>query len=514
MTGKLLVGVDIGTTASKGVLVDVDGNVLAYQIREHAVSTPRPGWCEMDADEVWWADLKFILRGLVAQSGMDPKSIACVCVSALSPNLLPLDENDVPLCKGVIYSDMRAVAEIKEITDRLGEDRILQLMGRRIPPDSVGAKVLWLRKNEPKIFEQTKIIHSASSYLVFKLTGVHVMDTLSANGVSPFYNPATLSWDEEICRELGISPDLFPPIKWTTEIAGSVTAEASRDTHLAEGTPVIVGFVDAPAESLSTGAVAPWEASLLYGTTMIMGIVVEPPKPGEKPLGNQMGVKGFYRTSVVMSSSGGLMRWFRDNFGQYEQEAEAKLGLSAYQLLAMGGESAPPGAEGLLVLPYFAGERSPIWDAQARGSVLGLTLSHSRMHIYRALVEATAFGLRHGLEVVQKTGVKVERVVSTGGGTKNHLWTQVVSDVLGRDQEILINAYGAPYGDAYLAGIGAGLFTDLVPLRDVWKRETRMVRWNPERKELYDRYFEVYRGLYDKLKDSMHALAELASLKV
>jgi xylulokinase len=292
-----------------------------------------------------------------------------------------------------------------------------------------------------------------------------------------------------------------------------VTAEASRQTGLAEGTAVIVGFVDAPAESLSTGAVAPWEGSLLYGTTMIMGIMVEPPKPGQKALGTQVGLKGLYRTSVVMSASGALLRWFRDTFGQYEKEAEAKLGLSAYQLLAMEGEAVPPGAEGLLVLPYFAGERWPIFDAQARGMILGLTLSHSRTHVYRALVEATAFGLRHGLETVAKTGVKVERVVSTGGGTKNNLWAQVISDVIGMDQEILINAYGAPYGDAYLAGVGVGIFKDLVPLRDVWKRQTRLVRWNPERKKLYDRYFEVYRGLYDKLKDSMHTLSELGAIR-
>jgi xylulokinase len=244
---------------------------------------------------------------------------------------------------------------------------------------------------------------------------------------------------------------------------------------------------------------------------MIMGIVLDPPEPGEVSLGRQMGVKGVYRTSVVMSASGALLRWFRDNFGQYEKEAEAALGLNAYGLLADQGAQVAVGAEGLLVLPYFAGERSPIWDAQARGTILGLTLSHTRMHIYRALVEATAFGLRHGLEQLQEKGVRIERIVSTGGGTRNPVWTQAVSDILGRDQEILTNAYGAPYGDAYLAGIGVGMFEDLRPLREVWTQETQLVRANPAVKGLYDEYFAVYRGLYDKLRDSMHALADLAA---
>ena len=226
-----------------------------------------------------------------------------------------------------------------------------------------------------------------------------------------------------------------------------------------------------------------------------------------------MGLPGLWGTAVTMSASGALTRWFRDNFGQPELDAQARTGLNAYQLLRQEAEDIPPGSEGLLALPYFAGERAPIWDAQARGLILGLTLSHTRRHIYRALLESTALGLRHGLEEPLAAGAKITRIISTGGGTKAHAWTQIVSDVIGYDQDVLVKPYGAPYGDAYQAGMAVGLFKDLTPLHDVWVQKTLPVKWNPERKKVYDRYFEVYRGLYGKLKDDMHALAELAGLR-
>ncbi len=513
MSKQHLLGVDIGTTGSKGVVVTPEGRVVAYQFREHGVATPRPGWCEQDADAVWWADLAHIIRGLLETSGLEPAAIGGVGISGTCPNMLPVDDEGRPLCPGMLYSDGRAVQEIAEINDRIGEERIFQGLGRRLGPDSVGAKLLWLRKHEPEVFSRTRMVHTATSYLVFRLTGAQVIDVTSAFGISPLYSPARMDWDAEICGELGLPTTMFPRPRWSYEVAGRVTAEASRQTGLAVGTPVVVGACDAPAEAISTGAVSPGEASLLYGTTMIMGLILDPPAAGQRSLGWPMIAPGLYRAPLIMSTSGALTRWFRDNLGQMEKEAESQLGINAYSLLSEQAAEVPPGAEGLLALPYFSGERSPIFDPRARGLILGLTLSHTRKHVYRALLEGTAFGLQHGLEGFRQAGAQVTRIVATGGGTKSRVWTQIVSDVIGRDQEILKAPYGAPYGDAYLAGMGIGLFTDVTGLRDLWRQETSLVRWDPQRHEVYGRYFAIYRGLYETLKDDMHALAELSAAR-
>jgi xylulokinase len=511
MAEQYLIGVDVGTNGSKGVLVDLVGQVKAYNFREHAVHTPKPGWCEQDGDAIWWEDLRQILLALVTQSGVDPRAVAAVGVSATCPDLLPVDEAGHPVFAGVLYSDNRASAEIQWITQKLGAERIQQVVGRPIPPDSVGAKVIWLRDNEPKVFERTRMVHNASSYLTFKLTGEAVIDQVCAGGNNPFFSPVKRRYDAEVCAELGVSPDLFPPVKWASEIAGGVTAQAAKETGLAEGTPVIVGTCDATAEVLSTGAVAPGDASLLYGSTMIMGVTLQPRKLGDPVMAWPGPIPAFNRAGFGMSASAALTRWFRDRFGQMEREAEAKLGIDAYRLLSDEAGEIPAGSEGLIVLPYFAGERSPIFDARARGMILGLTLSHTRRHIYRALLEGVAYGLRHGLECQQKDGVTFSRIVATGGGTKSAVWTQIVSDVIGYDQQVLLTPWGAPYGDAFLAGYGKGIFKDLMPLRDTWVQGFREVKYDPARKQLYDRYYGVYRGLYEKLKDDMHALAALST---
>ncbi len=515
MTKQYLLGVDIGTTGSKGVITNLRGKVLAYRFVEHGVATPKPGWCEQDADAVWWGDLALITRDLVASSGVDPSTIAAVGISAHCPDMLPLDAEGRPLRAGMLYSDNRASQEIRDITTLLGAERIAAVSGRPLTPDSVGAKIVWLREHEPRLFERTRWIHSACGYLVFRLTGEHVLDYATASPrFSPMYNVHTMAWDSAICAEVGIDPQLLPRLQWGTEIAGELTAQAARETGLAEGTPVITGACDALAEAVGSSAVGDGEASLLYGTTMVMFAMCKATTAGNKALLGPAAMPGVSRVVIGMSASGALTRWFRDNLGQVEREAEAKLGIDAYQLLSEGATGVPAGSEGLVVLPYFAGERSPIYDAQARGLILGLTLSHTRCHIYRALLEGTAYGLRHGLEGLLEAGIELRRIVATGGGTRGKLWPQIVSDVIGYDQEIVASPYGAPLGDAFLAGFGAGIFSDLSPLQQDWVQTTSVMKANPRAKALYDRYYRVYHGLYETLRSDMHELVNLSCVMV
>jgi sugar (pentulose or hexulose) kinase len=215
---------------------------------------------------------------------------------------------------------------------------------------------------------------------------------------------------------------------------------------------------------------------------------------------------------IYMNASAALTRWFRDNFGQVEREAEAALGINAYHLLSDQAAQVPPGSAGLVVLPYFAGEGHPILDTQARGLILGLTLSHTRSHVYRALLEGVAYGLRHNLETFYEAGLPIKRCIAAGGGTKSKVWTQIVSDVVGQDQELVASPYGAPYGDAYLAGCGVGLFTDLDVLRKQWVQVIGKVEHDPSVHPLYDGYYQVYRRLYEPLREHMHTLARLSAV--
>ena len=505
-----LLGVDIGTSGSKGVLVDLGGNVIAHQSVEHGVDTPRPGWFEHDADAIWWADFKRICRALIAETGAPAGEIAAVGVSALCPDMLPVDENGRPLRKGILYCDSRAQVQHEQIIDRFGDERILEMTGHRLSTSSIGPKMLWFRDNEPALFDRTRKVYSATSYIIFKLTGESVVDYMHAPFYDPMFDIRRMDWDLGVCEELGLSPELLPALRWATDVAGGVTRDSAAETGLAEGTPVITGTCDGTAEGLSVGAVREGEASLLYGTTMGLAVMSDSVRTHPALVVLPGAIPNTYRTAFAMSASGALTTWFRDNFGQVEQEVEAQLGINAYALLSAQGSDVPPGSEGLIVLPYFAGERSPIYDPLARGLILGLTLSHTRKHVYRALLEGVAYSLRHSLEMLVGTGVKVKRIIATGGGTRNRLWTQIVSDVIGKDQEIAVQPFGSPYGDAFMAGYGVGIFKDVSPLRTGWASETSRVEHNPETKRVYDKYYAVYRELYETNKDHMHALAQLS----
>jgi xylulokinase len=506
MADHYLIGIDLGTYGSKGALVDLEGKVHRRKFVEHGVDSPRPGWYEQDADEVWWGDVRTILRHLTTR--VDAQAIAGVGISAQCPDMLPVDDSSRPLRKGILYGiDVRAKQEIDELVEQLGEERILAVTGRPLSSQSVGPKIIWFRKHEPDLFRRTHKIHTATSYVNFRLTGDHVVDYATAAGFGPMFNVQKLGWDEGICEEMELSSDLLPSVTWSTDVAGEVTDRAALETGLAPGTPVIAGAPDAFAEGISVGAVTEGVLCLVYGSTMLF---VAPVEDLDAPTFPHM-TSGLPRMlGGATSASGALTKWFRDNFGQVEMEVESKLGINAYQLLSSQAEGVRPGCDGLVVLPYFAGERSPIWDPMARGVMAGLTLGHTRAHVYRALLEAAAYSVRHVLEDLREAGARIEIIRAVGGGTQSALWTQITSDVIGKNQEVVTETLGAPYGDAFLAGYGVGLFKNLKEV-ERWVQVDREVVFDEANNVIYDDYYAVYRTLYRDSIDSIHRLTELSS---
>jgi xylulokinase len=512
MTGdQVLMGIDIGTSASKGVIVALDGTVIAEHSTPHGFDIPHPGWAEHDADTVWWHDFCVISRALLDKAPIRPEQIAAVGCSAIAPTMLPLDEHYRPLRPAILYGiDTRAAAEIQELTQTLGEQRIYDRTGQFLTSQSVGPKVLWYRRNEPELYRRTRKIVTASTYLVYRLTGRFVVDNYVAPYFTPFFNVDKLCWDEEFVEPI-CPVDWLPETLWATEAAGLVTPQASAETGIPVGTPVATGTADAASEAISAGAIDPGDLMVMYGTTMFLIQALDTYRRHPSLWASVYCIPGQAALAAGMSTSGALIRWFRDEFGQVERDVEHKLGINAYKLLGGQAAEVPAGSNGLITLPYFSGERTPINDPNARGMIMGLTLTHRRAHIYRSCLEGIAYGLRHNIETMASIGAMPRRLVAVGGGLKDPLWLQICSDVTGMPQEVPERAVGAAYGDAYLAGYAAGLFVDSRPLKKQWVKIVKTVEPTLHNKNVYDELYAIYHRLYRNTHEEMHRLATLNS---
>ncbi len=487
----LSLGVDIGTSASKGTLARPDGSVFATAVRPHGVERPHPGWVEQDADGVWWEDFCALCHELVP---LADDEVAGVCCSGLGPCVLVADANGNPLRPAILYGvDTRAVREIHDLTARLGPDEILARCGSPLTSQAVGPKLAWLRANEPEVWEETARVFMASSWLVHKLTGEYVLDHHSASQSDPLYELAANAWIEDWAAE--IAPGLrLPRLLWPAEVAGSVSHSAAEATGLAAGTPVAAGTIDTWAEAASVGVRNPGDMMLMYGTTMFLVEVLSQARPDDRLWSTASLFPGTRNLAGGMAASGALTTWFKEMAG----------GLP-YETLVKEATQTPSGSNGLVVLPYFAGERAPLFDTEARGVICGLNLDHTRGHLYRALLEGTAYGVRHILEVMSEAGGTGRRIVAVGGGTKGGLWTEVVSNVIDKPQDLPEVGIGASYGDAFFAAIATGSSEP----GDQWNSVVHRVEPKSEHRDVYDELYATYRELYPATREQLHALAEI-----
>ena len=479
---ELVIGLDIGTSSTKAVAVDSGGRVVATVTGQHRVDQPRGGWFEQDAAAIWWEQSRQLLSELMAGDTVAGASIGAVGISGMGPCLAVCDAAGTPLRPAILYGiDMRATAEIEELTAQLGADSILRRAGSALSSQAVGPKLLWLRRHEPEIWARTARWYSASSFLVAKLTGEYVLDHHTASQCDPMYDMQAQDWAGDWAEAL--SPGVaLPRLAWSGAVAGQVSAPAAAATGLQAGTPVLTGTVDAWAEAHSVGVRHDGDLMIMYGSTLfLVGIdQAAGPHPG---LWRTAGLApGTGTLAAGLATSGLLASWVAETAGQ----AVADLVEAAAQVA--------PGAEGLVLLPYFAGERSPLFDPGARGVALGLTLAHTPAHLMRGALEAVALGVRHNLEAFDSVRPAAQgwRAVAVGGGAAGSLWPQIVSDVTGRAQDIPEQAVGASYGDALLAAAAIGM----VPAGTDWTKIVSTVVPRPELADLYDRRYGVYRDLY------------------
>jgi len=484
-------GIDIGTFESKGVLVDSSGEIACRAACPHKMIVPQPGWAEHRAREDWWEGFRSITRSILGESNVAPGDIRAVAVSAIGPCMLPVDSAGGPLMNAVLYGvDGRAEREVAELTERIGEDVLLNRCGNALTSQSVGPKILWLRRNRPEVFAATEKIMTSTSYLVFRLTGEYVIDHYTAANFSPLYDVDALDWCSDLADDI-LPLEKLPRLAWSTEIVGAITEKAARETGLAEDTPVTAGTIDAAAEALSVGVIHPGDMMMMYGSTIfIITLTDQRVRDGRLWYAPWL-FHGQHASMAGLATSGTLTHWFRDQLARDLAPAEA------FQALAREADASPPGANGLLLLPYFSGERTPIHDPFAKGCLFGLDLTHTRGDIYRAVLEGIAYGTNHVVETYREVGQAPRRLLAVGGGTKNQVWCQATSDISGIDQILCEKTIGASYGDAFLAAMAIGVAE--VDDISAWNPIASTVR--AETSSLYARHYRQFRALYEQTKD-------------
>ncbi len=489
-------GIDIGTYETKGVLVDNKGVVVSEAKRKHKMLVPKPGWAEHRPEEDWWEDFCFVSKAILKESGINPKDIKAIANSAIGPCMLPVNSSGTPLMNGVLYGvDNRAEKEVRELTAAIGENLILEKCGNALTSQSVGPKILWFKRNCPELYEKTDKILTSTSFIVHRLTDQYVIDHYTAANFSPLYDVLKQNWTEELTDSI-ISLGKLPELKWSNEIIGSVSEKASNVTGLSVGTPVTTGTIDAAAEALSVGVSNSGDMMMMYGSTIFIILknskrVVDPRLWYAPWL-----FEGEHASMAGLATSGTLTHWFKDQF------AKELIEDNAIEILATEAKKSPVGAKGLLMLPYFSGERTPIHDANAKGVFFGLNLTHNRGDMFRAMIEGIAYGTRHVTDTFSELGQPPSNLFAVGGGTKNSLWTQATSDITGINQKVREKTIGASYGNAFIAALAIG---------QVQKED--ISTWNPIVKKItakpnptYSYNYKIFIELYQKTKELMNKL--------
>lgn len=507
-TDKLLLGVDIGTNESKGVLIDGSFRPIASFSVPHTMENPQPNYFEMDA-EIWWSDFCKISRGLMEQVGVGPERIAGIGTSVMGCDCIAVDEHCKPLRKAILYGiDARSGPQIEALIRELGEEGVLRMFGHIPCSDDISTKILWIKENEPEIYKNTYKFLTGSSYLTAKLTGQYKIDSyLAKAGFRPIYNQdGTYNTEDgpRFCRA-----DQMAETADVTDVAGGLTAEAARECGLLAGTPVIVGTGDSTAESIAGGLVAPGTLFVQFGSTMFyiyclsghMDACIDDNFPGSNPFT----IPGSYAATGGTNCAGTLTKWVRDVYYTHELQAAQVGGPNAYAVMAEEAAQVPAGSNGLIILPYFYGERSPINDPAAKGVMFGLSGSHTRKEINRAALESVAYSLGSHMRLFRNHGLEPDTVIIAGGGTKNPVWMQIVADVIGMPVQTAENWQTASYGDACMAAIGCGILRDFQQLKQVMPLNSPVLP-NMENHALYQRYLDIYESLYAVTKDMMHQL--------
>jgi xylulokinase len=501
----MLLGIDVSTTGAKALVIDERGAVIASATEEYPLYTPRPLWSEQNPAD-WWEGAQAAVRRVLAQ--VPPSEIRSIGLTGQMHGLVLLDDAGEVLRPAILWNDQRTGQQCEEITAWAGGlKRLITLTGNAVLPGFTAPKIVWVRQHEPKIYDRVSHILLPKDYIRYRLTGEFATEVSDASGTS-LLDVGNRRWSATMAGLLGIPMGWLPECYESHEISGKIGEAAAQATGLRAGTPVVGGGGDQAAQAVGSGIVRPGIISVTSGTSGVVFAYAGEyaPEPEGRLHVFCHAVPGAWHAMGVMLSAGGAFRWFRDSLGGEEKVRASATGDDPYNLLTAAAADAPPGAEGLLFLPYLTGERCPYPDPNARGAFVGLTLRHGKGHMVRAVLEGVSFGLRDSLELIKGLGVPIEQVRASGGGARSDLWRQIQADIFGTELVLIDVTEGAAFGAALLAGVGAGEYKDVREAVDAAVRVVSSTRPDGQAAAAYERLYPLYRGLYPALKPTFDAL--------
>ncbi len=488
-------GIDVGTGGSRAVLINENGNVIASATAEHqAFASPEIGWAEQNPDD-WWRACVAAIREVLTKSSVD--EIGGIGFSGQMHGSVLLDESDKPLCPALLWCDQRTEKQCAEITGKIGAEHLIELVSNPAITGFTLPKLLWVRENEPEIWAKVKTILLPKDYIRLKLSGDKASDVADSSGTLLF-DVRNRKWSGEMVSAFEISESLLPRVYESIEITGVVSEDAARETGLKVGTKIVAGAGDNAAGAIGMGIVKAGMLSATIGTSGVVFAVTSAPKIDLKGRIHTLchAIPGRWHNTGVTLAAGLSLKWFRENFGEG----------AVYNELVDEAAKISSGSDGAIWLPYLMGERTPHLDANARAAFVGLTASHTKAHMTRAVLEGVAFSLRDSIEIFKELGAPIEKIRLGGGGAKSKLWRQIQADVYGQTVEILEADEGAAFGAAILAGVGAGAWNSVDEACEKTIRVAETVEPNLESIEKLNRNYEAYRILYGALRPAMDIL--------
>jgi xylulokinase len=504
-----LLGVDIGTSGTKTVLFDEAGNTIASSVEEYPLYQPMIGWAEQDPED-WWRATYSTIQQVIAKSGIDASEIKGVGLSGQMHGAVLLDENNNVLRKSIIWCDQRSFAECQQITSIIGEKRLIEITANPALTGFTASKILWVRNNEPQFYEKVKKILLPKDYIRYKLTGEFATEVSDASGMQLMDIPGR-KWSDEVLSKLGIEKSMLGKLYESQEVTGKVNKSASSLTGLKEGTIVVGGAGDQAAGAIGNGIVKPGVVSSTIGTSGVVFAFSENVSIDPKGRVHTFchAVPNTWHIMGVTQGAGLSLKWFRDNFCIEEKRTAEQMDVDPYMLMDKEAEKVDAGCNGLIYLPYLMGERTPHLDPNAKGVFFGLSAKHEKRDMIRAVMEGVVYSLRDCLEIIKEMGVDVSEVRASGGGGKSPLWRQMQADVFGTEITTINSSEGPALGVALLAGVGAGVYSNINEACDkVIEVRTRQSA-DMELNSRYSKFYGVYKNLYSSLKKDFTDLSTL-----
>lgn len=504
-----LLGIDIGTSGTKTVLFDVEGNTIASATEEYPMDQPHAGWAEQEPED-WWKATFLSIQKVFQISGVKKEDIKGIGLSGQMHGLVMLDKNNKVLRPSIIWCDQRTSKECDQITQAIGRKRLIEVTANPALTGFTASKILWVKNNEPSIYEQAAHILLPKDYIRFMLTGQYATEVSDASGMQLLDVPKR-QWSDEVLRKLEIDKDLLGKVYESAEVTGTVTKQVAELTGLAEGTPVVGGAGDQAAGAVGNGIVEPGIVSSTIGTSGVVFAYTD--KVTIDPKGRVHtfchAVPGTWHVMGVTQGAGLSLKWFRDNFCSSEKETAELMGIDPYILMGNEAEQVPAGCEGLIYLPYLMGERTPHLDPYARGVFFGISAKHTKRDMLRAVMEGVGYSLKDCMSIIEEMGIPVTEVRASGGGGKSPLWRQIQADLFRSDVVTINSSEGGCLGVALLAGVGAGIYSSVPEACKATIQRVNAQEPIEKNSKIYHKYYPMYQKIYADLKESFMQTADI-----